>query len=369
MAPVERGLQRLVPGRGRPARVAHHADVLVEAVDDLRQAEDVDPCRGQLDGEREAVEPLAAPGDIGGGRRRQLELWGDGSRPLDEERDRLRRAGISGGRGELEALDPEDALAWDREHLARGGQHLQSRAGPQPLLDQGRALVGDVFAVVEHEERAARAEVPMDGRDRILARRLLDAERAGDDSGDEPRTRCACEVDPPRAVGEVRGGDLGDRLREARLAAAACPHEREQAGRRQEGAQGIQLPPAADEGRQRRGQVARTRPPEPAVGHRRSSVSRRRVSAGLRPLVPPLAALHPPLLTRQGDLSVASSPTGSRWQVEKLARSMRKVADRQMRGGPSSHRARGATIRDASCLPSAAAAQHGQPPWPTADHR
>ena len=87
VAPGDRAAQRLLAGRqvARPGR--QDVELLVEAGQDRLRRQDLDPGRGQLDGQRHAVEPGADGGD---GRRvlvgdREPGLDRDG--PLDEQAD------------------------------------------------------------------------------------------------------------------------------------------------------------------------------------------------------------------------------------------------------------------------------------------
>ncbi len=89
VAPLERRRERLLPRRRRAVARAEQAEAVVEPLGDRRRAERSQPARGELERERQAVEPEADAGDV----RRVLLVEHESGRrrrrPLDEEPDRL----------------------------------------------------------------------------------------------------------------------------------------------------------------------------------------------------------------------------------------------------------------------------------------
>ena len=89
--PVDRGAERLV-ALGRAALAAREqAEALVEALGELGRREHRDPCRGELDRERHAVESSAHLRDRGGVALVDREAGPHRLRPLDEEPHRVAR--------------------------------------------------------------------------------------------------------------------------------------------------------------------------------------------------------------------------------------------------------------------------------------
>ena len=93
VAPVERGAQRLMAAQGQARAAGEDAKALVEAGAQAFDAEQRHACRGQLDGQGDAVEPPADVDD-----RRDVLLADREARlrrvsPRFEERD---RAGLAG---------------------------------------------------------------------------------------------------------------------------------------------------------------------------------------------------------------------------------------------------------------------------------
>ncbi len=63
--PLDRRAQRLVPGQRARLAAGQHGEPVVEPVDAARQRQRAQLDRGQLDRQRDAVEPLAQPDDVG----------------------------------------------------------------------------------------------------------------------------------------------------------------------------------------------------------------------------------------------------------------------------------------------------------------
>jgi hypothetical protein len=89
VAPVDRGRERALASRGiaRPAR--EPVRLALEPLEDLGRREQFRPCRRELDGERQPVEPRADLGDLRRARRVELEARVDGTGARGEEPQRV----------------------------------------------------------------------------------------------------------------------------------------------------------------------------------------------------------------------------------------------------------------------------------------
>ena len=162
VAPVDGGSQRALPGlRGARAggqqgeAVSHPPGELVE-----RQGRDAGG--GELDGQWHAVEMPADVRDRGVVPLAELEVRQDAARPVEEEpyggaAGQLCHVGCLGWDGQR--IDRALDLAAGGERLAAGGQKPHARAGLEQLLGEQRAGVGEVLAVVEHEQDGAVTQV------------------------------------------------------------------------------------------------------------------------------------------------------------------------------------------------------------------
>ena len=120
------------------AAAGEQGEPIGQAVEDLLRREDTGPDRGELDGQRQAVEPADQVGHcrlVGGG---QLERARGRGRPLGEQRDRLVLAelgqGFGGtGCGQRERRHRDDVLPRHRERLPAGGDHPQARRRPHQI--------------------------------------------------------------------------------------------------------------------------------------------------------------------------------------------------------------------------------------------
>jgi hypothetical protein len=217
--PLHRGAQRLVTSPRGTAPVREETEPLVEPTEDGRRAHRGGARGGELDREREAVEPAAELVDGLAILRGHLEPVTRRGGAIDEQ---LRR------RLDGERANRVGGLAVDGETLLAGGEHRDVRAAAYELVDDPRGDVHDVLAVVEHEEQAPVRE---DAGQRLLRRRaqvLEQADRGGDLGGDEVGVADGRQVDEPRAVGVVRQHRCRGLYREARLAHAAGPGERDE---------------------------------------------------------------------------------------------------------------------------------------------
>ena len=143
--------QGAVPGRGGPASAAEHPERLLRRLQGVEQAGQAQRERaggGQLEGERQAVEPPAHLGDqlvvgvgCGGGVA--------GPHPVDEQ---------PGRRVRLQRRDRQHLLAVDPHRFAAGEQQVDARGVGRDRLHQRGDLVADVLAVVQHHQLVADRE-------------------------------------------------------------------------------------------------------------------------------------------------------------------------------------------------------------------
>ena len=182
--------------------------------------------RGQLDRQRQPVEPAADLRDRAGASSSTKPVAG-GPRSRDEQLD---RGGVARGArrlGQGQRRDRVLVLAVEAQQRPARDQHLQRRRRRRAAGDDRRGRV-DVLEVVEHEQRPARREVVAERLDDRPIGALGDPERVARSRRRRargPRGRERDEVDAVReAVREVgRGLD-----REPRLARAARPGERDE---------------------------------------------------------------------------------------------------------------------------------------------
>jgi hypothetical protein len=209
VAPVDRGPQRLLPGQRRAAACAEQVEALAQVRGDLVERERGRAGRGELDGQRHAVQ---APADL---------LHGaDGVIRGIEARPRRGGALAEQPLGLGQGGHPPGDLVGAVQRLAARGQDAHAGPGAQNLLGQAGARVDQVLAVVEHDQRLPRGQI----RDQ----RLQGGARCGDRHADGQRRRLrhqlrvaeARQVDKPRAVGQLRQRVGGGLERQPRLAAA-----------------------------------------------------------------------------------------------------------------------------------------------------
>ena len=185
--------------------------------------------RRQFDGQRHAVE-LAADGhhtiDVGLGEH-ELRVAGLGAGFKERH-----RAGLAGA---LHGVDvgfagsvcrrcgqwPQPHTLFLRQlqrHLA-GGQQVQARRTRQQGAGQCGHAVGQVFAVVQHQQAAAGGQ---GGGQRFRAhrRRRRQAECGRHRHGDQRRVDQGCQLGHHGAVGQGGAELVGQRARQARLANA-----------------------------------------------------------------------------------------------------------------------------------------------------
>jgi hypothetical protein len=251
VAPVEQRPQRAVARqRGAPA-AREHGEHVVEPGGQLLDTKRRHLRGGELEGERQAVEPRADRGHVGCRLRGEREAGLHRARTLDEERGRFvagdhgrerlgrppgdRPPAIRVGRARIDRRVREPGhrphgLALHTERLAAGGEQREPRAAPQQQVGQRGRAVHDVLAVVEHEEEAARragGAAECGGQDVgedagfVGAGRMADAEDRRHGGRGIGVRRERGEIDPPHAVGEGRPASRRPPRRRTRAAGCA----------------------------------------------------------------------------------------------------------------------------------------------------
>ena len=207
VAPLDRRAQGLLPG-GRVARArGQERQALVESSEELVRAEQRDACGGQLDRERQAVQPPADLADRLG--RPESVLHSRGS--LDEQGD---------GVAVRQRLDRVALLRFDLQRLPARDQRLRVGRLRQERRDRRRGL-HDLLEVVEQEQQALAPDV--------VAHGAVGADGRADRAFDEGRVAECLKRDPEDAVGELLDRFGRELHREPRLAAAARPGQGQQA--------------------------------------------------------------------------------------------------------------------------------------------
>jgi hypothetical protein len=219
VAPVDRGPQRLLAGQRGAAASAEHVEAVAEAHSDLVERQRGRAGRGELDGQRHAVQ---TPADLLHGAGGAIR----GHRSPAAPRRRARRtAARLGQRGH-----PPDDLVGAAQRLAARGQDAHAGPGAQNLLGQAGARVDQVLAVVEHDQRLARGQ---------MRHQRLQAERdAGIGTPTASAAACATSAGSlrlARSTNQAPSGSCASRVgrgleRQPRLAAAPGAGERHEPG-------------------------------------------------------------------------------------------------------------------------------------------
>ena len=209
-APVDDGAQRAVARQRGAAAAGEQPEAVVEPRGDLSARHRAQPRGGQLDGQRQAVEPAADLDDRGdvvrvdgeAGRRRRAAV-GEQLRPPDRRAPRRRRR--VGGRARP-AAGPRPA----RSPTMPSGSRLVARMRTpgqraEQLVGEAAAALDQVLAVVEDEQggRGRRAR----RRTRCIASRRRDARRG---ALEQRRPRAGRARRAPPAARSPRLADRGE---------------------------------------------------------------------------------------------------------------------------------------------------------------
>ncbi len=257
IGPVDGRPQRLLARQGGPAPAGEQAEALVEAVEQAVQGQGAQPGGGELDGQRQPVQPAADRHDDRDRvvADRQPDALGPG--PVHEQRDRVRglgrhRAGIAGLR-QRQRRHPVDDLSADAERLTAGGEQAHPRASPDEGIGGLGARVDQVLAVVEDDQDVLRDQGVEQGLQGGPAGLRDDPERSGDGRRHGLGVGDRGQFDQPHPVAaavEQLGGHL---QAQPRLAAPAGPGQGDHARGVHQGPHLCELPGASDE----RGELGR----------------------------------------------------------------------------------------------------------------
>ena len=255
-------MARSVCCRGSAARdpPVSSANRSIEAGVQLGRGHHPQPGRGQLDGQRDAIQPPAdPPGHLGGrhvpGQRHPL-----GGGAVGQQPHRLagpdRRGVVAVGRG-AQRRHPVHPLPADAQRLTAGRQQRQVRAVPQQRVGELGASVDEVLAVVQHHQQAALAD-RLHQRIRHRAARLqADAQHIRHRHRHQLRVAERGQVGEPHPLPSAIGQPGRHLQPQPGLARPARPSQRHQPrGAHQRPHRG-QLHLPADEARHLRGQVGR----------------------------------------------------------------------------------------------------------------
>ena len=255
VAPVERGGERALPRRIRVAAVAQQAKALVEASRDVADRERARLRRGELDGQRDAVQPAADvryERCVGVG---QDKAGVDGPGALNEQRDRGKRQRV--GDAQLfvvveerrrERRRPERRLGGDREALPARRQDRKLGTRAQERCGDPRGVLHEVLAVVEHEQHVGRSERQREHVGRVRVGAQPDVPCGGDRAGDQRPVGEARKIAEERAVGVTRAGVPRGLERQGGLADAARTENGDEAVRPERRIEFGDLARSADDG-------------------------------------------------------------------------------------------------------------------------
>ena len=277
VAPRDRPAQRLLALRQVPRARREQREVVLEPGDDLFGRQELDPRRGELDGQRHPVQPRGDPADRRRVGVRQLEggshRAGTGHEQLGgfEPLERCRRhaCAIRPGRFSRSSSGQPRRVRWrrqpghgelllavDAQRGPAGDEDPQARRAGEHL-GQHRGRVDHLLEVVEDEQHPAFAQRLGDAVDHGPVRLVGHADRARDGRRDQLPFPDRLQRDEPDPVGEVVGGGGRDLQRQTRLADATRPGERQQPRPAQQPERLLELVASSDEGRQLGRQIVR----------------------------------------------------------------------------------------------------------------
>ena len=240
--PFARAQQLVGPSDGVAQRAVADVDGVRAGVEQVRPcAEPFDDglrCKGaktcgrQLQGEGEPIEPATELSDDGGVGVGEGETGRCGRRPLEQQlRGRRRRDAVGVGdvgRRHGEGGDRRHDLARQPQRRPGGGEHVDGVAAGADPFDQGDDRIEEVLAVVHQEqELAPRGEHGEHGVLDAEVLSLLDIQGRGDGLTEGGGVADGGQLHHRDAVVEVVAGRRQP-PRQAGLADAARPHERDQ---------------------------------------------------------------------------------------------------------------------------------------------
>ena len=231
IAPRDQRLQRPVPPRaGRTA--GQQPGMAIQPGSQLSRAQSRAPGRGQLDGQRNAVQPGTHLRNRGRVVRRQLEGRAGRTGPGREQQaglgsgDRRRRAV---GR-QPQRRHREDQLTGNIQAFPAGGQEPHPAAPGKQRGHQGRRSRQDVLAVVQHHQQLTADQLAHQPRGRGGRIPLRHPQRLRDASRDQRRIGERGQLDQPGAIAKAGLGQHRHPQRQPGLAAPARASQRNHPG-------------------------------------------------------------------------------------------------------------------------------------------
>ncbi len=183
-------------------------DLIVEPLADLRYRQYLDLGGGELNRERQAVEPPTDPRNVGCIEIRCLERVLDAHCALEEEARGLegqqRLRGVRAVRlRHGQGRDTENGLAIDAQTFAAGRKDADGRGHRESKPRQFRASVEQVLAIVQDEQQRLRSEK----RHHAVEDGSIVVLRCADDRGDRLRHECGIrqtgKLHEPHAVVKI----------------------------------------------------------------------------------------------------------------------------------------------------------------------
>ena len=253
---------------------------MFQPVEDRVGRQQPDPRRGQLDRERQAIQPADDLGDRGGVPLINGEAGHHGGGPLGEQPYRLaggeRRE--RGGRPLRQGERRDRAFLLARHAKGRPAAHQDTQiTGVAQQFRHHRGRRQQVLEVVQDDQELAISQVISEMLDQRPASGVRQPDALGDRRKNQPGVcdrRQPDEIDPIRIFACQPRGEFDAKTR---LAAATGAGQREQAAGLQQAPCLCQLPLPADETRQRPGHAAGTVGQDPARGRAQDGVSGRGV--------------------------------------------------------------------------------------------
>ena len=327
-------------GQGGTASPGQQPEPLIEPGADLRHRQRTQPGRGELQGQRNPVQPHADRRHRRGVGVVEGEALPVHQGALGEQLHRLESGQPAGG-GQIGGRDgqrgnPEDVLPADAQRLPARDQQTRPRAGPHHGVGQLGGRAEHVLGVVEDHQQVAVADGVDQGVEHGPSRLLADLEHGGHGAGHQFGFGHRRQLDQPHPVaGAIQR--LGRHLqRQPGLADPARPGDRDQPrpARHQRPQLGQLGGPAHETGRLRGQVVAQRRVVQRA--------QRAEPPGQARPghLEDPLSAAQvlQPVLTQIPKPDPAGQPAGQQLVRRPGHQDLTTMADGQQPGGPVHHR-------------------------------
>ena len=262
VTPVDQRLQGLLARQRGATATGQQPEAVVQPRGNLFHHEHAHPRRRQLDRQRNAIEPRADLGERRGIRVRDRKRGLHRARPFREQLhcfilDELVQRWQLTRVGRRQRGHAEKRLAGNPERLAAAGQNAQLRVGMQQRVGQLGACVDQVLAIIQYQQHILIAQVRGERGEQRPAGLLTHTQHGGDCLRNERRIGQWRQLDQPDSIREPRVHRRRQLQRQAGLAGAAWPSERQQAGVSKRGGNRRQLVCAADEAGQLCRQVVR----------------------------------------------------------------------------------------------------------------